>query len=42
MKIVLIPNIYILSVFTEKLYCKPLGRNVVYIPITISSHATSK
>ena len=30
-----------LSVFTEKLYSKSLERRVVYIPITISSHATS-
>ena len=34
-------NIYILGVFTEKPYRKPLGRNVVYIPIITLSHATS-
>ena len=33
-------NTYILSVLTEKPYSKPLERNVVYIPITTSSHAT--
>ena len=33
--------IYILCVFTEKPYCKPLECNVVYIPIIILSHATS-
>ena len=32
--------IYILGVFTEKLYSKPLERNVVNIPITTSSQAT--
>ena len=30
-----------LDVFTEKPYSKPRGRNVVYIPITASSHAMS-
>ena len=36
-------NIYILDVFTEKLYSKLLTRKVLnYIPITTSSHATSK
>ena len=34
-------NIYILSVFTEKTYSKPLERNVVYIPIITFNHATS-
>ena len=34
-------NIYILGVFTEKPYSKPLECNVVYIPIIILSHATS-
>ena len=34
-------NIYILCVFTEKPYSKPLERGVVYIPITTSGHATS-
>ena len=34
-------NIYILAVFTEKAYSKPLERNVVYIPIITLSHATS-
>ena len=34
-------NIYILGVFTEKLYSKPLEHNVVYIPITTSSHMMS-
>ena len=33
--------IYILGVFTEKSYSKPLARNVVYIPIIILNHATS-
>ena len=33
--------IYILGVFTEKPYSKPLERKVVYIPIIILSHATS-
>ena len=33
--------IYILGVFTEKPYSKPLERNVVYIPIITMSHATS-
>ena len=32
-------NIYILGVFTEKPYSKPLACNVVYIPIN-TSHAT--
>ena len=27
------PNIYVLCVFTEKPYSKPLEHNVVYIPI---------
>ena len=27
-------NIYILGIFTEKPYIKPLERNVIYIPIT--------
>ena len=39
--ICIIYNIYILGVFTEKPYSKPLERNVVYIPINTSSHATS-
>ena len=34
-------NIYILCVFTEKPYSKPLERNVVYIPIITLSHAMS-
>ena len=34
-------NIYILGVFTEKPYSKPLKCNVVYIPIITLSHATS-
>ena len=34
-------NIYILDVFTEKPYSKPLERNVVYIPIITLSHPTS-
>ena len=34
-------NIYILSVFTEKIYSKPLERNVIHIPITTLSHATN-
>ena len=34
--------IYIRSVCTEKPNSKLLERNVVYIPITTSSHATSK
>ena len=34
-------DIYMLCVFTEKPYSKPLERNVVYIPITTPSHATS-
>ena len=34
-------NIYILGVFTEKPYNKPLERNVVYIPIITLSNATS-
>ena len=38
---VLLLNIYILGIFTEKPYSKPLERNVVYIPITTSSHTTS-
>ena len=29
-----IKNIYILGVFTEKSYGKPLERNAVYIPVT--------
>ena len=33
-------NIYILDVFTENPYSKPMECNVVYIPIT-SSQATS-
>ena len=33
--------ICILGGFTEKFNSKPLQRNVVYIPITTSSHATS-
>ena len=33
--------IYILGVFTEKPYSKPLERNVVYIPVITLSHATS-
>ena len=34
--------IYILGVFTEKPYSKPLESNVVYIPIITLSHATSQ
>ena len=34
-------NIYILGVFTHMPYGKLSERNVVYIPITTSSHATS-
>ena len=34
-------NIYILNVFTEKPYSKPLERNIVYIPRITLSHATS-
>ena len=34
-------NIYMLGVFTEKPYSKPLERNVVYIPIITLSHTTS-
>ena len=34
-------NIYILGVCAEKPYIKPLERNIVYIPITTSSNATS-
>ena len=34
-------RIYILGVFTEKPYSKPLERNVVYIPIITLSHAAS-
>ena len=34
-------HIYILGVFTERPYGKPLERNVVYIPITTSGHAMS-
>ena len=34
-------NIYILDVFTEKPYSKPLERNVVYSPIITLSRATS-
>ena len=34
-------NIYILGVFTEKPYSKPLESNVVYISIITLSHATS-
>ena len=34
-------NIYILSVFTEKLYSEAMEHNVVYISITTLSHATS-
>ena len=34
--------IYILGVFTEKPYSKPLERNVVYVPIITLSHATSR
>ena len=34
-------NTYILGVFTEKPYSKPLEGNVVYIPIITLSHATS-
>ena len=34
-------NIYSLGIFTEKPYSKPLGCNVVYIPIITLSHATS-
>ena len=34
-------KIYILGVFTEKPYNETLERNVIYIPIMASSHATS-
>ena len=34
-------NIYILCVFTEKPYIRPLERNVVYIPMTTSRKAMS-
>ena len=34
-------NIYILGVYTEKPYSKPLERNVVYIPRITLNHATS-
>ena len=34
-------SIYILGVFTEKPYCKPLEANVVYIPIITLSQVTS-
>ena len=37
----IIINIYILGVFTEKRYSKPLERNVVCIPIITLSRATS-
>ena len=33
--------IYILNAFTENPYSKLMRRNVVYNPITTSSHATS-
>ena len=33
--------IYILGIVTEMFYSKSLERNVVYIPITTSNHATS-
>ena len=32
--------IYLLGVFTEKHYCKPLELKVAYIQITTSSHAS--
>ena len=35
------PNIYNLSVFTEKPYSKAVERNEVYVSIITSSHATS-
>ena len=35
------PKIHIFDTFTEKPFSKPLDRNVVYIPITSLSHATS-
>ena len=38
---ILFTNIFILGVFTEKPYNKPLERKVVYILITTSGHATS-
>ena len=38
---VILQNIYILDVFTEKPYSKSLERNVVYIPIITLSHKTS-
>ena len=43
LKVTLNPNIYILSIFTEKPYrsSKALEHNVVYIPIITLSHATS-
>ena len=37
----IISYIYILGVFTEKPYIKPLERNVVYITIITLNHATS-
>ena len=39
--ILLLGNIYILCVATEKPYSTPFARNVIYIPITTLSHATS-
>ena len=38
---VIFSNIYILGVFTEKPFSKPLECNIVYIPIISLSHATS-
>ena len=37
----LLVNIYILSVFTENPYSKPLECNEIYISIITLSHATS-
>ena len=38
----IIVYIYILNVFTEKPYNKPLERNEVYIPIITLRHVTSR
>ena len=38
---ILLMNIYILDVFTEKPYSKPLERTVVYIPLITLSHTKS-
>ena len=41
LRVGILAYIYILGVFTEGPYSKPLERYVVYIPITTSSHDTS-